>query len=124
MVDTEREADQDVVSLIGVGGGERRTTPYIGTKALMLAILEDGIRAYLSEGYAVRQEAELWIHGRRQGWAFSFSVICETLGLEPSSVRIALSQMRARRAVPEPGRRSRPNVRRYAGLRPRGAHPA
>jgi hypothetical protein len=70
---------------------------------------------------AARHEAELWVHGRRQGWAFSFAAICEALGLEPTSVRLALLRLRERHAAVA---RSRPKVRRYAGLRRRGSHPA
>jgi hypothetical protein len=119
MFEDEGNTELEVASLIGVGGGERRTTPYVGTKALMLAVLEDGIRAYLSHG-TERYEAELWVHGRGRGSAFSFVVICETLGLEPQPVRSALSRLRERHAAIF---RSRPKVRRYASLRRRGTKP-
>ena len=44
-----------------LGGGESRSAQYTGTKALMLAILEDGIRSYLSPMSRIRTEAEYWV---------------------------------------------------------------
>lgn len=96
-----------------VSGGEPRRTEYTGTKALMLAVLEDGIRSYLSPVGRVRSEAEYWVSARRERSPFSFSVVCETLGLEPDAVRQALERMRSKNVVPRRAiRRSRPNVRR------------
>jgi len=96
-------------SLIGLAGGELRAAPYSGTKALMLAVLEDAIRTYLN-----RQdggEAELWIFGRQRRSVFSFVVVCETLGLEPNAVRAALRRLDANEGEDRALRRSRPNVR-------------
>jgi len=96
-----------------VSGGEPRRTEYTGTKALMLAVLEDGIRSYLSPVGRVRSEAEYWVSARRERSPFSFSVVCETLGLEPDAVRQALERMRSKDVSPRRAiRRSRPNVRR------------
>jgi hypothetical protein len=96
-----------------LGAGEPRASAYNGTKGLLLAVLEDGIRSYLSPVKDVRAEAEYWVSSHRQRSPFSFVVICETLGLEPSAVRLALERLRAQRV--HPGRaigRTRPNVRR------------
>ena len=100
-----------------VSGGEPRHTEYTGTKALMLAVLEDGIRSYLSPVGRVRSEAEYWVSARRERSPFSFTVVCETLGLEPDAVRQALERMRSKDVTPRRAlRRSRPNVRRGSRL--------
>ena len=94
-------------------GAEQRVGSFCGTKGLLLAVLEDGIRSYLSPVQELRLEAEYWVHSGRARSPFCFVVICETLGLEPSAVRAALERMRAQRV--DPMRvlgRTRPNVRR------------
>lgn len=90
----------------------------LGIRRLMLAMLEDGIRAYLGPSPEGQLDAELWITTSRARWVFSFATVCETLGLEPTSVRAALRRMRARQMSHTFGSsRSRPNGRRRAGLR-------
>jgi hypothetical protein len=107
------DLDLDFLRVASLGGGEPRNTEYTGTKALMLAILEDGIRSYLSPVGRVRSEAEYWVTSTRQRSPFSFSVVCETLGLEPEAVRTALQRLRERNVSPRRAvGRSRPNVRR------------
>ncbi len=101
-----------------VSGGESRGTEFTGTKALMLAVLEDGIRSYLNPVARIRSEAEYWVHAKKQRSPFSFAVVCETLGLEADAVREALERMRKKNIGPrEAIRRSRPNVRRTGRLR-------
>ena len=46
-------------------GGEPRQSALSGTKGLLLAVLEDGIRSYLSPVQEVRAEAEYWVSSRR-----------------------------------------------------------
>jgi hypothetical protein len=83
----------------------------------MLAILEDGIRSYLSPVGRIRTEAEYWVKSARSRSPFSFAVVCETLGLEPSAVRAALERMRVKNVSPRRAiARSRPNVRRTGRL--------
>ena len=107
------ELDLDLIRLTSLGGGESRSAQYTGTKALMLAILEDGIRSYLSPVSRIRSEAEYWVTAGRQRSPFSFIVVCETLGLEPEAVRTALERLRIRNVSPRRAiGRSRPNVRR------------
>lgn len=106
----------DLASLIGIGGGESRGAPYTGTKALMLAVLEDAIRSYLSHESRARTEAEGWVMSRQWRSVFSFVVVCETLGLEPKAVRAALRRMRVQQIGPDHIPRSRPNARRRSGL--------
>lgn len=110
--------DQSAAVAIGWGrlqavtGGEPRAGHLTGTKALMLAVLEDGIRCYLGGTGLIAQNAELWIGSSNRQSPFSFVVVCEILGLEPTAVRERLARMKerritARRALP----RSRRNVR-------------
>jgi hypothetical protein len=108
---------EDVASLIGIGGGESRAAPYTGTKALMLAVLEDAIRSYLSPEPRARVEAESWVLSRQRRSVFSFVVVCETLNLEPKAVRVALRRLRTQQITPDRIPRTRPNARRRSGLR-------
>jgi hypothetical protein len=70
----------------------------------MLAVFEDGIRTYCRGKGHGQLEAERWVWDRSQGSPFSFNVICEVLGLEPSAVRVALPRLQPR------GHRVRANV--------------
>jgi hypothetical protein len=108
-------ASDDLASLIGIGGGESHSAPHTGTKALMLAVLEDAIRNYLSPAPRARAEAEGWVTSRQRRSVFSFIVVCETLGLEPKAVRPALRNLRAQQITPDHIPRSRPNARRGTG---------
>ncbi len=106
------EADLDLRGMGLLGGGESNSGQLTGTKALMLAVLEDGIRSYLGGSRLVAEDAEYWISSPRQGSPFSFEVICEILGLNPEAVRRNLRQMKIehispRKAIP----RARNNVR-------------
>jgi hypothetical protein len=112
-----QDLDLDLLRLSSLGGGEPRSAQYTGTKALMLAILEDGIRSYLSPVGRVRTEAEYWVTAGRQRSPFSFMVVCETLGLEPEAVRVALQRLRTKNVTARTALgRSRPNVRRTGRL--------
>ena len=95
-----------------VPGGESRSGQLTGTKALMLAVLEDGIRSYLGTSRIIAQDAEYWIHTHRRQSPFSFIVVCEILGLDADAVRTTLKRMKdenisPRKAFP----RARHNVR-------------
>src|SRR2546428_2040316 len=93
--------DFGIDELVSLGGGEARASQeYTGTKALMLAVLEDGINSYLHGKGRVRAEAEHWVMTVRRHSPFSFAVVCETLGLEPQAVRAALRRMRQTHAIP------------------------
>ena len=101
-----------VDELVSLGGGEpREAASYTGTKALMLAVLEDGINSFLRGKGRARTEAEHWITTARRRSPFSFEVVCETLGLDPQAVRHALHRMRETPAITA-HRRARPHVRR------------
>jgi len=97
-----------------LGGGESRIAQECtGTKALMLAVLEDGINSFFYAKGRPRTEAEHWIRTPRGHSPFSFAVVCETLGLDPEAVRAALHRMRETQIIPQrAARRIRPHVRR------------
>jgi hypothetical protein len=103
--------DLDILRLATVSGGESRSSQFTGTKALMLAVLEDAVRAYLGSSRLLAQEAECWIRSARRESPFAFVVVCETLGLDPTAVGKTLQHMKSQnipqRALP----RSRHNVR-------------
>ena len=66
---------------------------------LMAAILEDAVscisKARSSEGWQHKrsaEEAECWINTEgEEDWIFSFTNVCETLGLDPDYMRRGLS---------------------------------
>jgi len=102
--------DDDIVRrAVGLGGGEPRWCEHTGTKALMVAVLEGGIRDYCGPAGRKSREAEAWVRSNRRG-AFSFMVVCETLGLEPTAVRQTL--VRLKEQFTPPPRRLRPDVRK------------
>ncbi|HYD50407.1 MAG TPA: hypothetical protein VEB21_18770 [Terriglobales bacterium] len=109
------ERDQDVLEynpLQPMLGGESRSCELTGTRALMLAVLEDAIRSYLSGSKLAARDAEFWIQSHRRQSPFSFIVVCEVLGLDPDAVRTTLQKIKAnnpsnRRGFP----RARRNVR-------------
>lgn len=115
LAELEREdpdLDVELLRSASVAGGESRAGQLTGTKALMLAVLEDGIRSYLSNARGVSQEAEFWIHSDKRRSPFSFLVVCEMLNLDAEAVRGALRRMRARAVTPRKALpRTRPNVR-------------
>jgi hypothetical protein len=107
---------------------QRRGHPNTGTRALMLAVFEDGVRCYLTASGRTRSEAEEWVCSAQRRSPFSFVVVCEALGLQPSAVRTALRRFRARSMTIEgPLGRSRPYSRRRrssaAGSRPPSNQP-
>jgi hypothetical protein len=72
-------------------GGRGRTGPHL----LMLAVLEDGIRSYLSPNHLVRTEAESWVQSNSRKWPFAFASICDALGFEVEAARKGLERLRA-----------------------------
>lgn len=117
-VPPHRAVDGEIAALLGVAGGEGQGVPLHGIRALMVAMLEDAVRAYLGGESRDRAQAIEWFDSHRSRWVFSFATVCETLGLEPAAVRVAL-----RRLAAQPGGarrlplgKSRPNARQ-ANLR-------
>jgi hypothetical protein len=82
--------------------GHRNDSYLSGEKALMLAVLEDGIRCFQehlrnprSNPRLLSQQAENWIRAEDWEWPFSFNNVCETLGLDPCCLRNALLRWKA-----------------------------
>ena len=95
-----------------LSGDDTERRPFTGTRALMLAVLEDAIRCYLDARGRVADEAERWIKANWRESPFSFVIVCETLRLDPQAVRrtlekLKLAKVSSRRAIP----RARRNVR-------------
>jgi hypothetical protein len=72
----------------------RRADPACGERRLLLAVLEDGIRAYLKNARAthgrplnLRREAFTWLTTDDQSDVFSYECICETLGIDAGRLR-------------------------------------
>lgn len=79
-------------------------------KALMLAVLEDGIRCFQGHLRHARnnprvlaREAEAWIRTVGDPWPCSFDNVCEALGIDPSALRAALLRWKAARAAERDG---------------------
>lgn len=105
--------DADFLGLTSLGGGQSSRGPYTGIKALMLAVLDNGISSYMSHVTRIRTEAEHWVNSKLTRSPFSFAVVCETLGLEPDAVRAELQRWRTIGASPERAlARRRPNASR------------
>jgi hypothetical protein len=75
----------------------RRTGPLDPERALMLAILEDGVACYKEYAFsnpgpkrALFSEAEAWICSDDYQWPFSFVNLCEVFGISPQYVRQGL----------------------------------
>ena len=84
-----------------------------GEKALMLAVLEDGIRCFQEhlKNPRVRprllaRQAERWIRSTDWEWPFSFNNVCESLDLNPDCLRSKLLAPRAEGAGPSKPRSS------------------
>jgi hypothetical protein len=75
-------------------GGESRSGDYTGIKALMVAVLDEAASCFLGPSGRLRREAEEWVMSRRRRSPFAFTVVCETLGLEPDAVRKRLAEAR------------------------------
>jgi len=97
------DADSDILRLVfargALGGGESRRGEMTGTKALMMAVLEDAIHDYRTAIGRQRTDVETWVHSDDRD-VFSFIVICETLGFEPAAVRRALERLEDQVAFP------------------------
>ena len=84
--------------------GYRRDSYLSGEKALMLAVLEDGIRCFQehltnprSNPRLLSKQAEEWIRAVDYEWPFSFNNVCETLGIDPEALREKLLSWKAAR---------------------------
>ncbi len=93
-----------------------------GERALMLAVLEDGIRCFQEHIQSphvrprlLARQAEKWIRSQDWDWPFSFNNVCESLSLDPDSLRAAIL-----RPNPDgPPTKPRPSTHRVYRLTPR-----
>ncbi len=97
-------------------------SPACGERALMWAVLTDGIECYRQNAQATSaekqvafKEAESWISRTDWDWPFSFVNLCEVFGLSPAALRQALTPRR---------RRSPQRVYRRQRFRPATLHAA
>jgi hypothetical protein len=84
--------------------GVRKDSHISGEKAMMLAVLEDGIRCFQEHLRSPRtnprllsKQAEEWIRAEDYDWPYSFANVCETLGIEPAGLREALLAWKEKR---------------------------
>ena len=99
---------------------ETHATPFgPGIRALMLAVLEDGIHSLSSSQSVVRAAADTWMMSSERRYVFSFLVICETLDLVPNAVRRSIVAL-VNKNTKHPGgrllKRSRPNIRQHTSI--------
>ncbi len=94
-----------------------------GERALMLAVLEDGVRCFQEHLDSPRvrprllaRQAEKWIRSGDWDWPFSFNNICESLALDSDSLR---ERLLAPRPSGEDRPRPRPSSHRVYRLTPR-----
>jgi hypothetical protein len=81
----------------------RRKTPLEPEKALLLAVLDDGVRCFqdnlLSQNKKKQllfDEARDWLFSDDSSWVFSFVSICALLGLDPDYIRRGLRRWQER----------------------------
>jgi hypothetical protein len=81
----------------------RRSEPLEPERALLVAILEDGISDYLKyrrardrDGKERFRDAADWVAGSSGDWIFSFDNVCELLDLDPKYVRRLIYEYRDR----------------------------
>jgi hypothetical protein len=104
-----------------IASGYRDDSYLSGEKALMLAVLEDGIRCFQEHLRNPRlnprllsEQAEEWIRAEDWDWPFSFNNVCDTLGLDPAALRAALLRWKARMTAA--ARRAEPQSRKVYRL--------
>lgn len=85
-----------------VHGGRQNQADDEALRALMLAVLEDGIACFQAYYFQpsrtnekLFQEADEWIHSDDDA-VFSFNNVCETLGLNPEKLRKGLERWKAK----------------------------
>jgi hypothetical protein len=91
--------------------GARRDSYASGERALMLAVLEDGIRCFQehltnarSNPRLLSKQAEDWMRADDWDWPFSFNNVCENLCIDPDALRVSLLAWKSRKlASSEPG---------------------
>ncbi len=81
----------------------RRKIPLEAERILLLAILEDGVRCYQENLFAVGgkrrtlfEEAKDWLFSDDDSWFCSFISVCTMLNLDPNYIRRGLRQWEAK----------------------------
>ena len=81
----------------------RRKIPLEPERTLLLAVLEDGIRCFQENLFAVNgkrrtlfEEAREWLFSDDATWFCSFVSVCTLLNLEPNYIRRGLKEWEAR----------------------------
>ncbi len=81
----------------------RRKIPLEPERTLLLAVLEDGIRCYQENLFAIGgkrrtlfDEAKEWLFSDDADWFCSFVSLCTLLNLEPNYIRRGLREWEAR----------------------------
>ena len=81
----------------------RRKIPLEPERTLLLAVLEDGIRCFQENLFAVSgkrgtlfDEAKQWLFSDDADWSCSFVSLCTLLNLEPNYIRRGLREWEAR----------------------------
>lgn len=81
-------------------------------KRLMMAVLEDALRCFQNNATATSgprkrlfAEAEQWLCNDSSDGLFSFTTVCETLGIEPRFLRAGLRQWRMQQLAGDSARR-------------------
>ncbi|HEX9454591.1 MAG TPA: hypothetical protein VGA27_09530 [Candidatus Binatia bacterium] len=84
----------------------RRKIPLEPERTLLLAVLEDGIRCFQENLFAINgkrrglfDEAKEWLFSDDNDWFCSFVSICTLLNLEPNYIRRGLREWEARAHV-------------------------
>jgi len=80
----------------------RRKIPLEPERTLLLAVLEDGVRCYQENLFAINgkrrtlfDEAKEWLFSDDADWFCSFVSVCTLLNLEPNYIRRGLRQWEA-----------------------------
>jgi hypothetical protein len=90
-----------------------------GVKNLMIAVMEDAIRCFLSKNDEDRRDAEDWMTSEDRGYVFDFRTLCDVLDLDGRAVFEALRRFREVSGfVPARKIRTRGNNRRRGTIRP------
>jgi hypothetical protein len=96
-------------------GNYRRRIPLEPEKALLLAVLEDGVRSFQDNIFAesgkkraLLDEAREWLFTDGVEHVFSFNSVCSSLGLNPGYIRRGLKRWeeQARQAAKKKSRSS------------------
>ena len=113
----EQMGNESLASSEAANAGPQYAVLTAGMRALMLGVLEEAIHSLRSPDSLDRAQAELWTTSRERRYVFSFVVICEALGLEPSAVRRSLIGLLDTKKTGRVIKRSRPNVRHAGTIR-------